>query len=211
MRFFQIALAASVLLGAASFAAANDWSGFDLKPGERIIAIDGVPVNGPVARGSSTATPKRTATTAKPKSERVTVAKPAVEKSESAKSSKGSAPRGDGIAKNIDGTLVRNGLPFSHTPGETALEKANYERRKNGVGDLIPDPELQALALQKARIAASRRFKNHIGGSLGGARAEGVGHTQGRFLSCCLDMPATYGGAAMVQGADGWYCCLLVR
>lgn len=211
MRFSQIALAASVLVGAASFAAANDWSGFDLKPGERIIAIDGVPVSGPAARGSVTATPKPTATTAKPKSERVTVAKPAVEKSEPAKSSNGSAPRGDGIAKNIEGTLVRNGLPFSHTPGETALEKANYERRKNGVGNLIPDPELQALALQKARIAASRRFKNHIGGSLGGARAEGVGHTQGRFLSCCLDMPATYGGAAMVQGADGWYCCLLVR
>ena len=102
-------------------------------------------------------------------------------------------------------------MPFSYTPGETALEKANHERRKNGVGNLIPDPALQALALQKARIAASRRFKNHIGGSLGGARAEGVGHTQGRFLSCCLDMHATYGGAAMVQGADGWYCCLLVR
>ena len=83
MRFFQIALAASVVVGAASLAAANDWSGFDLKPGERIIAIDGVPVNGPVARGSVTATPTGKATAAKPKTERVSVAKPAVEKGES--------------------------------------------------------------------------------------------------------------------------------
>lgn len=115
------------------------------------------------------------------------------------------------VATNIEGKLVRTNMPFSHTPGKTALEKANYERRRNGVGALKPDPALQKLALKKARIAASRRYKNHIGGSLGRARAEGVGHTQGRFLSCCLDMHATYGGAAMVKGADGWYCCLLVR
>jgi uncharacterized protein YkwD len=112
---------------------------------------------------------------------------------------------------NIVGELTSSGLPFSHTPGATALEKANHERRLRGQGPLIPDPALQQLALTKATIAAQRGNKNHIGGSLGGARAEGVGHTNGRFLSCCLDMPATYGGAAMVKGRDGWYCCLLVR
>lgn len=115
------------------------------------------------------------------------------------------------VAKNIVGKLVRSNLPFSHTPGSTALEKANYERKRNRQGPLKPDPALQALALKKAKIAAKRGYKNHIGGSLGNARAEGVGHTQGRFLTCCLDMPARYGGAAMVKGRDGWYCCLLVR
>ena len=116
-----------------------------------------------------------------------------------------------GAARNIVGNLVQTGQPFSHTPGETAMEKANYERRLNGQGPLQIDPALHALALQKATIAAQRGIKDHIGGSLGGAKSEGVGHTNGRFLSCCLDMPATYGGAAMVQGRDGWYCCLLVR
>lgn len=114
-------------------------------------------------------------------------------------------------ASNVVGQLVRSNMPFSHTPGGSALEKANAERARNGQRPLIPDPQLQALALRKATIAAQRRFKNHIGGSLGGAKCEGVGFTNGRFLSCCLDEPGTYGGAAMVQGADGWYCCLLVR
>lgn len=161
-------------------------TGFNLKPGERLVAVDGVPVGGVQAgfvQGSGSQTVVRASATS----------------------------ISSGIAKNIEGTLTMSGLPFSHTPGDTALDKANYERRLNGVGNLIPDPALQQLALEKARIAAARGHKNHIGGSLGGARAEGVGHTQGRFLSCCLDMPATYGGAAMVQGRDGWYCCLLVR
>lgn len=122
-----------------------------------------------------------------------------------------STPAGQPASGNVVGQLVRSNLPFSHTPGGTALEKANAERARNGQRALIPDPQLQALALRKATTAAQRRFKNHIGGSLGGAKCEGVGFTNGRFLSCCLDEPGTYGGAAMVQGADGWYCCLLVR
>lgn len=236
MRFCTISLVLSLVAGSASVHAANDWSGFDLKPGERIVAIDGIPVNG-AARNSVDAavrqveTSKRSAKPAKPTKAEVsakssesskraaapskqasvkkaTAKKAASKREPSKRSSDGSTEL---VATNIDGKLVPSGMPFSHTPGETALEKANYERRKNGVGNLKPDPQLQALALKKARIAASRRYKNHIGGSLGGARAEGVGHTQGRFLSCCLDMHATYGGAAMVQGADGWYCCLLVR
>lgn len=113
---------------------------------------------------------------------------------------------------NIVGVLVRDGRPFSHSPGATVMEKVNHERRLNVMGPLRIDPVLHALALRKAKIAARHRHRGHIGGSLGGARAEGVGTTGGRFLSCCLDMPATYGGAAMVQGRDGqWYCCLLVR
>lgn len=184
MRFGTTAIVLSLLVGSAAAANPTDLSGFNLNPGERIVAIDGVPVEGAVAQGSQRGQGQVRQASHQPVR---------------------------AIARNIVGNLVPSGMPFSHTPGETALDKANYERRRNGVGDLIPDPQLQALALQKAKIAAARGQKNHVGGSLGGARAEGVGHTNGRFLSCCLDMPATYGGAAMVQGRDGWYCCLLVR
>lgn len=183
MRLGSMTAVLSTLVCSAVFANNIDMTGIQLNPGERVIAIDGVPVNSVSGQQGQGQGQVRQA---------------------------GFQPV-RAAATNIIGNLVPSGLPFSHTPGETALDKANYERRKNGVGDLIPDPQLQALALQKAQIAAARGHKNHIGGSLGGARAEGVGHTNGRFLSCCLDMPATYGGAAMVQGRDGWYCCLLVR
>jgi hypothetical protein len=160
----------------------QSMEGIKLNPGERLVAIDGVPVNG---RGAVTPTAPTSS----------------------------AAPTGGPVsqATNIVGNLVRSHLPFSHTPGDTALDKANAERQRRGQRPLLPDPQLQALALRKATIAAQRGHKNHIGGSLGGAKCEGVGHTHGRFLSCCLDEPGTYGGAAMVQGADGWYCCLLVR
>ena len=187
----------------------QDVSGIKLNPGEKIVAINGVPVeklginpdgtrmgtipaNGGAVVVASAPSTSGAVVTASATSSSVGTVSPAV-------------------ATNIVGNLVQNGLPFSHTPGETVMDKVNYERRLNGMGPLTPDPELMDLALRKATIAAQRRYKNHIGGSIGSARAEGVGHTQGRFLSCCLDMPATYGGAAMVQGTDGWYCCLLVR
>lgn len=174
-------LSLSLVAGTAMAADSQRYADIPLNPGEKLISVDGVPVSG--ATASVTKIPS------------------------SARSVKGAAVG----AINIEGNLVASGQPFSHTPGDTALDKANHERLRNGVQALIPDPQLQQLALQKARTAAARGYKNHVGGSLGGARAEGVGHTNGRFLSCCLDMPATYGGAAMVQGADGWYCCLLVR
>jgi len=181
-------------------ASANDMlSGFNLKPGERLIAVDGVPVG-----GATTGSVQQNG------SQSVVPVSATYQSGGGVMHASAAMPMQGGV-RNIEGNLTVSGQPFSHTPGETALDKANHERRKNGVGNLIPDPALQQLALQKARIAASRGHKNHVGGSLGGARAEGVGHTQGRFLSCCLDMHATYGGAAMVQGRDGWYCCLLVR
>lgn len=177
------------LLSAA--AVGQDLSGIKLNPGERIIAVDGVPVNG--ARYAAPAR-SRAAVSRRP-----------------ATATRGVAARTAAASMNIVGNLVRSGRPFSHTPGGSALEKANHERQRNGMRPLLPDPHLQQLALHKATIAAQRGYKNHVGGSLGGAKCEGVGFTQGRFLSCCLDEPGTYGGAAMVQGRDGWYCCLLVR
>jgi hypothetical protein len=164
---------------------AQDLQGIELNPGERLVAVDGVPVDQAVQQANYTApvTP----------------------------GNRGVIGQTVGHAANIVGNLVPSGLAFSHTPGATALDKANAERARNGQRALMPDPQLQVLALRKATIAAQRGHKNHIGGSLGGAACEGVGHTNGRFLTCCLDEPGSYGGAAMVQGRDGWYCCLLVR
>lgn len=173
-----------------------DVSGIKLNPGERIISVDGVPVSSSGSQGANVGS---------------TVQGYSAANRGGVVQASATSGGGAAVAGNIEGNLVNSGQPFSHTPGATALDKANRERLRNGVQALIPDPQLQRLALRKARLAASRGIKNHVGGSLGGARAEGVGHTNGRFLSCCLDMPATYGGAAMVQGRDGWYCCLLVR
>ncbi len=169
---------------AASVSMAQQNSGIKLNPGERIIAINGVPFDGGVVTAAATVTSGSVVTASSSRQ---------IE------------------AANIVGRLVQSGQPFSHTPGATALQKANYERRLQGQGPLLPDPQLQQLALEKATIAAQRRHKNHIGGSQGGASCEGVAHTAGRFLACCLDKTGTHGGAAMVQGTDGWYCCLLVR
>ncbi|MCA9258754.1 MAG: hypothetical protein KDA61_06125 [Planctomycetales bacterium] len=157
----------------AALSQAQNVAGIKLNPGERLVAVNGVPVNS-INRG-------------------VTQASYA-------------AP-----SSNIVGQLQRTNQAFSHTPGSTALDKANAERARQGQRPLLPDPNLQALALRKATMAAQRGYKNHVEGSLGGAKCEGVGWTNGRFLSCCLNEPGTYGGAAMVKGADGWYCCLLVR
>lgn len=169
-------------------------AGIRLNPGGRLVAIDGVPVSSShPLHGQGTTRVGRASGNAE--SQRVAYAY---------YSSRNSPT-------NIAGRLVQSNMPFSHTPGNTALEKANAERARYGQRPLAPDPHLQALALQKATAAARRGYKNHIGGSLGGAKCEGVGHANGRFLSCCLNEPGTYGGAAMVQGADGWYCCLLVR
>jgi len=180
----QRILSISLFWLTASLAMGQQNSGVKLNPGERIIAIDGVPVAGGVVTAAATA-PNGSVVTANSSNQTE--------------------------ATNIVGQLVQSGQPFSHTPGATALQKANHERRLQRQGPLLPDPQLQQLALEKATIAAHRRHKNHIGGSQGGASCEGVAHTAGRFLACCLDKPGTHGGAAMVQGTDGWYCCLLVR
>ncbi|QDU54666.1 spore germination YkwD domain-containing protein [Aeoliella mucimassa] len=218
------ALALAGLMFGQAMAANNlngvDLSGIELKPGERIVAIDGVPVGklsasqraaitqanskAPAAPATE-ATPTEAAAPAESAPKKVTANK--VVTPETAVEGESQEP----VATNIVGNLVRSNKSFSHSDGVTALDKANTERRKQGYGALLPDPALQALALRKATIAAQRGYKNHIGGSLGGAKCEGVGWTNGRFLSCCLDEPGTYGGAAMVQGRDGWYCCLLVR
>lgn len=181
---FALTTSMAVALTMGGVASGQDIQGIDLAPGERLVSVDGVPVE-------------------QQPSQVATMGAPVVE---------GAVVEGAlHTATNIVGNLVPSGQSFSHSDGATALDKANTERARKGLGALMPDPSLQALALRKATIAAGRNYKNHVGGSLGGAACEGVGHTNGRFLTCCLDQHGTYGGAAMVQGRDGWYCCLLVR
>ena len=207
----------------ASAALANNLSGvnlkgIELKPGERLVAIDGVPVEKLSPQQLAAIQQPAPVNEPAPANEAVPAAKPAAANDKPAATQGPVAPTtteptaSEAPADtNIVGNLVRSNKSFSHSDGVTALDKANTERRKQGYSTLLPDPALQALALRKATIAAKRGYKNHIGGTLGGAKCEGVGWTNGRFLSCCLDEPGTYGGAAMVQGRDGWYCCLLVR
>lgn len=186
---FALTTTMAVALITSGVAGGQNIQGIDLAPGERLVSVDGVPVDQYQSQRATTSTPVVGGTI---------VEGTVVEQT-------------GATAGNIVGNLVPSGQSFSHSDGTTALDKANTERARKGLGALMPDAGLQALALRKATIAAQRGYKNHVGGSLGGASCEGVGHTNGRFLTCCLDQHGTYGGAAMVQGRDGWYCCLLVR
>lgn len=99
--------------------------------------------------------------------------------------------------------------------GENALDVVNRQRAACNRGSLVIDPYLQAAAEYKASLAARRRHRGHLGGSLYGANYEGIGYgSQKRFRACYLYTApkGTRCGAAMVRGSDGlWYCCLLVR
>lgn len=99
--------------------------------------------------------------------------------------------------------------------GENALKMVNRQRAACNRGSLVIDPSLQAAAEYKAALAAKRRHRGHLGGSLYGANYEGIGYgSQKRFRACYLyTVPAgSRCGAAMVRGSDGlWYCCLLVK
>lgn len=161
---------------------AQSQLGIPLNPGERLVSIDNVPVN-PAPMNQA---------------QLRSFAEPSI--------------YSGGVVQSSATMPITQPARTSQAQSVSALQKANGERQRYGMGPLAPDPQLQALALQKATVAAQRGQKGHIGGSLGGASCEGVGHTTyGRFISCCLDQPGTHGGAAMVHGRDGWYCCLLVR
>lgn len=96
----------------------------------------------------------------------------------------------------------------------TGLELANRQRANRSLGSLVPDPSLEALALERATRAASGRVRGHLGGSLGDASKEGIGYGSGREFRACYLYTAPTGtpaGAAIVQGSDGlFYSCLLL-
>lgn len=94
----------------------------------------------------------------------------------------------------------------------SALAELNAIRAQRGLHPLIEDPSLSAVARRKASIQAIRGAMFHPGGSMGGARFEGVG-MGARFTTCYQDATnATYAGAATVTGRNGQrYHCLLIR
>jgi len=73
----------------------------------------------------------------------------------------------------------------------------------------------QCVAEKKARIAASRLIRGHVGGSLGGARFEGVGwgtSPQIALRKCCYTGRRIIVAEAVHQGRDGYYyACRLFR
>lgn len=74
---------------------------------------------------------------------------------------------------------------------------------------------VQSIAERKARIAASRSIRGHVGGSLGGARFEGVGwgtSPQMALRSCCYSGRRPVVAQAVYKGRDGYYyACRLYR
>ena len=94
----------------------------------------------------------------------------------------------------------------------SALAELNGIRARKGLPALIEDPSLSAIAHQKASKQAQAGAMFHPGGTMGGARYEGVGMGP-QFTSCYQDITgATYAGAATVVGRNGQrYHCLLVK
>ena len=94
------------------------------------------------------------------------------------------------------------------------LKLLNVQRQQRGLGPLVLDPALQAGAEAKASMAAQRRIRGHLGGSLYGASKEGIGYGSSRTFRACYAYTAPAGtpvGAAIRRGTDGYYyCCLLV-
>ena len=79
----------------------------------------------------------------------------------------------------------------------------------------------QALAQQKANLAARTRNRGHVGGPLGPATHEGVGFStqssqQAINAACYSGSPISAQGpgrprigTGVARGSDGWYACLL--
>ncbi len=74
---------------------------------------------------------------------------------------------------------------------------------------------VQCVAEKKARIAANRLIKGHVGGSLGGARFEGVGWGTSPKIAlqkCCYAGKRPVMAQAVYKGRDGfYYACRLYR
>jgi hypothetical protein len=74
---------------------------------------------------------------------------------------------------------------------------------------------VQSVAERKARVAANRLIRGHVGGSLGGARFEGVGwgsSPQIALRKCCYSGRRPVMAQAVCKGRDGYYyACRLFR
>jgi len=98
---------------------------------------------------------------------------------------------------------------------------ADYQSMVFGQSSYTSGSNVQALAQQKANLAASTLNKGHVGGSLGSATHEGVGYSslspqQAIDVACYSGSPISAQGpgrprlaTAIARGSDGWYACLL--
>ena len=96
------------------------------------------------------------------------------------------------------------------------LATLNAQRARNGIGALSFDPQLQAVAEQRAALMASQGLKNHPPGSFAPGMYEGVGWSSSYSpsgVSACFtnDSRMRVAGAAMATGRDGVYFCVVYR
>lgn len=104
--------------------------------------------------------------------------------------------------------VVQTSLPSSYSPSqvvETTAYSGNYYTSAN------PQP---GLAQQKADQAAQMGFRDHVGGSLGGAKFEGVGWSnqspQLAIQNCCYWGQRSPAQIGVSKSHDGcWYACVL--
>ncbi len=100
-----------------------------------------------------------------------------------------------------------------------ALAVINQRRRSAGLSELLPDPQLMAVAQTKSQLRANRRMTGHDGSHRGGAAVEGVGFAMGggdltgRFSTCYLYSSGyRYAGAGVAYDGSGRaYYTLLLR
>lgn len=118
----------------------------------------------------------------------------------------------EAAAAPVEVTAAEPAVVQTATPQNSAMAELNYTRSRRGLPALIEDPALSAVAWQKASIQANRGAMFHPGGSMGGARFEGVGMGP-QFITCYqYSNVGTYAGAATVVGRNGQrYHCLLIR
>ena len=104
--------------------------------------------------------------------------------------------------------VITPGQTFAQ-PGATAVTQAVYKSGGYSSKSISP-----GLAQQKAAQAASMSFRDHVGGSLGGANYEGVGWSnrsaQAAISNCCYWGQRTPAQIGVAKSADGcWYACVL--
>jgi hypothetical protein len=96
------------------------------------------------------------------------------------------------------------------------LATLNAQRARQGVGQLAYDPQLQAVAEQRAATMARMGMKSHPPGSFAPGRYEGVGWSSSfspSGVSACFtsDSRMRVAGAAMATGRDGVYFAVVYR
>lgn len=146
------------------------------------------------------------------------------------------APAVSGSTASAPATVVRNttttAQPTSHvvqasfTPVQpvqravsgvsNVLATLNAQRARQGVGQLAFDPQLQAVAEQRAATMARTGMKSHPPGSFAPGRYEGVGWSSSfspSGVSACFtsDSRMRVAGAAMATGRDGVYFAVVYR